>query len=162
MTGTGEIDWGALWRQPRSGIGISASTSLIPQWGQWYSVNSAYRRQTEALLSGSLALHDDPRKVGYDMAWAEDGVQQVWGLGVPVWRLPFELLAKFSGVAAFPDRVALAAAIIVVSYALLRLAVPLSKPERLVGALLLVLFPPFLTLCERVSMCMRRRRPTCI
>jgi hypothetical protein len=130
------------------GIGISASTSLIPQWGQWYSVNSAYRRQTEALLSGSLALHDDPRKVGYDMAWAEDGVQQVWGLGVPVWRLPFELLAKFSGVAAFPDRVALAAAIIVVSYALLRLAVPLSKPERLVGALLLVLFPPFLTLCR--------------
>ena len=93
------------------GIGISASTSLIPQWGQWYSVNSAYRRQTEALLA-PYALHDDPRKVGYDMAWAEDGVQQVWGLGVPIWRLPFELLANFSGVAAFPDRVALAAAIL--------------------------------------------------
>ena len=68
------------------------------------------------------------------------------GLGVPLWRLPFELLAKFSGVAAFPDRVALAAAIIVVSYALL--ARSLFKTERLVGALLLVLFPPFLTLCR--------------
>jgi hypothetical protein len=34
------------------------------------------------------------------------------------------------------------------SFILLRLAAPLSKPERLAGALLLILFPPFQTLCR--------------
>ena len=33
--------------------------------------NPAYRRQTEAMLNGSLQLSKDPRTLGYDMAWAE-------------------------------------------------------------------------------------------
>ena len=114
----------------------------------WYSANMAYRRQTEAFLKGALALDNDPRMLGYDMAWAEGGVQQVWGLGIPGWRFPFELLARAAGQPAFPDRLALAAAFTLVCYLLLRLAGPLSKPERLAGALLLILFPPFLTLCR--------------
>ena len=137
-------------------LGISFVTGLIPKWGQWYSVNMAYRRQTEALLSGALALDSDPRKLGYDMAWAEGGVQQVWGLGVPSWRLPFELVAKLSGHDGFPDRLALAAAMALLIYALLRLPAPLpseesshnAKPEKIAGALLLILFPPLLTLCR--------------
>ena len=71
-------------------LGFCLVTGLIPGWGQWYSANFAYRRQTEAMLQGSFALDSDPRRLGYDMAWAEGGVQQVWGLGVPGWRLPFE------------------------------------------------------------------------
>ena len=126
-------------------LGISFVTGLIPKWGKWYSVNMAYRRQTEALLSGALALDSDPRKLGYDMAWAEGGVQQVWGLGVPSWRLPFELVAKLSGHDGFPDRLALAAAMALLIYALLRLPAPLpseksshnAKPEKIVGALFL-------------------------
>jgi hypothetical protein len=130
------------------GLCICVGTGLIPKWGQWYSVNMAYRRQTESFLRGVLALDSDPRKLGYDMAWAEGGVQQVWGLGVPSWRLPFEFLAKLTGQEAFPDRLALAGAITLVIYVLLNLAAPLSKPERLAGALLVILFPPFLTLCH--------------
>lgn len=130
------------------GFGICISTGLIPGWGVWYSANPAYRRQTEAFFNGTLSLDNDPRTLSYDMAWAEGGVQQVWGLGVPGWRVPFEWLAKAAGQPAFPDRLALAAALTLVSYLLLRLAGPLSKPERLVGALLLILFPPFLTLCR--------------
>ena len=139
-------------------LGISVGTGLIPKWGQWYSVNMAYRRQTEAMLGGSLALDKDPRTVGYDMAWASDGVQQVWGLGVPSWRLPFELLAKLFGQAGFPDRLALTAAMALLIYSLLKLlvlspardGVPYAKqhPEAVAGALWLILFPPFLALCR--------------
>ena len=72
---------------------------------------------------GSFALDNDPRTLGYDMAWAEGGVQQVWGLGVPSWRLPFELIAKLFGYDAFPDRLALAAALAALVYVLFRLLV---------------------------------------
>ena len=139
-------------------LGISVATGLIPKWGQWYSLNMAYRRQTEAMLNGSLALDKDPRTVGYDMAWAFDGVQQVWGLGVPSWRLPFELVAKVFGQVGFPDRLALTAAMALLAYALLRLLVLSPSPdgtaygkrhpEAAVGALWLILFPPFLALCR--------------
>ena len=120
LYGLAELWWVACSVAPA--LGISVATGLIPKWGQWYSVNMAYRRQTEAMLNGSLALDKDPRTVGYDMAWASDGVQQVWGLGVPSWRLPFELVAKLFGQAGFPDRLALTAAMALLTYALLRVA----------------------------------------
>ena len=139
-------------------LAICVTTGLVPKWGHWYSINMAYRRQTEAMLHGSLALDYDPRALGYDMAWANGAVQQVWGLGVPIWRLPFELVAKLFGYAAFPDRLALLAAVALLIYALFRLLRPASaqanlishakNPERVAGALLLILFPPFLTLCR--------------
>ena len=132
---------------------------LVPKWGQWYSINPALRRQTEAMLHGSFALGEDPRILGYDMAWVDGGVQQVWGLGVPSWRVPFELLSKLFGYTAFPDRLALTAAMALLIYALFRLLVPLSQesdawanikrhPEAMAGVFLLVLFPPFLALCR--------------
>ena len=138
---------------------ISVATGLVPRWGQWYSINTAYRRQTDAMLHGSFALSDDPLKLGYDMAWVDGAVQQVWGLGVPSWRLPYELLAKLFGYDAFPDRLALVAAVALVTYGLFRLLVlPASQqdvwnnikrqPETLAGALLILLFPPFLALCR--------------
>ena len=139
-------------------LGFCLVTGLIPGWGQWYSANFAYRRQTEAMLQGSFALDSDPRRLGYDMAWAEGGVQQVWGLGVPGWRLPFEWIARLFGYDAFPDRLALAAALAVLTYVLFRLLVfpagtdPVMqikrRPEALAGALLLILFPPLLALCR--------------
>ena len=80
------------------------ATGLVPQWGLWYGPSPYYREQTEALLRGSLALHSTATAMTSDLAWHNGGVQQVWGLGVPVWRLPFELLAKLAGQRAFPDR----------------------------------------------------------
>ena len=140
-------------------LGIAISTGLVPKWGQWYSINTAYRRQTAAMLQGSFALSDDPRRLGYDMAWVDGAVQQVWGLGVPSWRLPFELLAKLFGSGAFPDRLALVTAMALLIFALFRLLVMPAQqqdgwgnikrqPEALPGALFLVLFPPFLALCR--------------
>jgi hypothetical protein len=143
-------------------LNLCIGTGLILGWGKWYSPSLPYRRQTEALLSGQLALSSSPTKIEHDLAWAEGGVQQVWGLGVPAWRLPFEILAKSTGQYAFPDRLALTVAILVVSYFILRaLTCPrhvhrvdewfaeiASFPLRATAAILLVLFPPIINLCS--------------
>src|SRR4051812_15465365 len=76
-------------------------TGLIDDWGSWYSDNLAYRRQTDAILSGKLELDADPRAAGWDLAWSNNGVHQVWGLGVPFWRLPFEACARLFSYSAF-------------------------------------------------------------
>jgi hypothetical protein len=74
-----------------------------------YAPQPFYRAQVEALLDGRLALTTAPEGLRHDLAWTPGGVQQVWGLGVPAWQLPFEAVGRLIGVAPFPDRVALAA-----------------------------------------------------
>jgi hypothetical protein len=132
-------------------------TGLIPAWGRWYSPDLVYRRQTEALLDGRLALSRSPTDAHFDLVWSQSAVQQAWGLGGPLWRLPFELLAKLSGQPAFPDRVAFAAAIALTTYLLLK-AVTLKTAADptatwqtktancLVAVAVVSAFPPFLTL----------------
>jgi hypothetical protein len=75
-------------------LGICIGTGLVPGWGWWYSDNRVLWRQSQALLGGSLAIGSDPSEVEFDTAWAQGGIQQIWGLGVPLWRLPFEVAAK--------------------------------------------------------------------
>ena len=55
-----------------------------------YSTSIAHRLQTEALLHGHLSL--SPQPFGYlnDFVWTGHGLQQNWGLGVPLLKLPFE------------------------------------------------------------------------
>ena len=138
------------------------STGLVEDWGYWYSKSVPYRLQTEAMLSGRIALAPSPSGVEHDMIWANGGVQQPWGLGVPVWRLPFEVMAKLFGQPAFPDRLAFGVALACVLYAVFRVLVLGSEQESLqkqnsglrrfltgiLALLLLVFFPPFLTLCR--------------
>lgn len=71
--------------------------------GRWYSANPVLRWQTDAFLHGHLALSASPYSLQHDLAW-DHGVQQVWGLGVPAFRFPFELIARVFGLQAFPDR----------------------------------------------------------
>jgi len=111
-------------------------------------------------LRGEFALSDSPADADFDLAWGEGGVQQVWGLGVPAWRLPFELLARLVGQSPFPDRLAFMAAVTVLSYILLRTFVVSGTPRglgefcdaikrsplRLISLVALLLFPPMLTL----------------
>ena len=135
-------------------------TRLVPDWGQWYSKNLAYREQTEALMHGNLALHDSPGALRLDLAWYNGGVQQVWGLGVPAWRLPFECLARIFGQPAFPDRLAFGAAFAVTAYFVFQvILLPgageggsirqlLKNPLRLASAAVLLLFPPFIEFCS--------------
>ena len=87
-------------------VGLLIVTGLVSRWGVWYSFSLSYRLQTEALLRGKLALSENPVDLNHDLTWSQQGVHQVWGLGVPLWRLPLEAVAKLLGFAAFPDRIA--------------------------------------------------------
>ena len=87
-------------------LGLLVFTRQITATG-WYAANGGYRAQVDALLAGRLAISDTPDALQHDYAWTEHGVQQVWGLGVPLWQAPFELLGRAIGVSPFPDRVAL-------------------------------------------------------
>ena len=85
------------------------------RWAMVFS-NTPFRAQTEALLRGKLALSDSPTDLGVDLCWSEGGVHQVWGLGVPLWRLPFEALARVFGHPAFSDRLAMGLFMALVAY----------------------------------------------
>jgi len=47
-------------------------------------------------------------------------VQQVWGLGVPFWQLPFDVLSRVYGFSKFPDRIALGIFIALVAFIVCR------------------------------------------
>ena len=91
--------------------GLVLLSSLVDSTDRLYSHDIGFRRQTEALLDGRFALAEDAGAMAWDLAWSANGdhgaVQQVWGLGVPLLRLPFEALARVVGMPAFPDRVCL-------------------------------------------------------
>src|ERR1700720_917241 len=93
---------------------------IIYSWGSWYSASSYYRVQANALLKGELALSHNPAALDMDLCWSEGGVHQVWGLGIPLWRLPFDILAKVFGYSNFPDRIALGIFIALVAYIVCR------------------------------------------
>jgi len=78
-------------------------TGLIPAAGTWYSADPPLRLQTEAFLRGELAIQPLPYGHGSDWAWG-NGMQQVWGLGVPLIQLPFQILGKLVNNFGFPDR----------------------------------------------------------
>jgi hypothetical protein len=140
-------------------LDIALATGLIPGWGHWYSDDLNYRLQTDALLQGSVALDTDAANISWDWAWWDGRAQQVWGLGIPLWRLPFEMIARAVGMPAFPDRFAFVMALAGITYLLLKtflsdvvLKAPLQfarrRPASIVAPLLLVLHAPFLTLCR--------------
>jgi hypothetical protein len=140
-------------------LNVLVGTGLISDWGRWYSQNRPYQLQVDALLRGELALGHDPAEVTWDLAWSKGGVHQVWGLGVPLWRLPFEAAARCCGQPMFPDRVAFGAAILVLVYAAILLCwtpganggfieLARERPANVLAVPLVALFPPFLTLCR--------------
>src|SRR5262245_43908583 len=86
----------------------------------WYAAHAQYRAQVDALLDGRLALSTTPDGLAYDLAWTGDSVQQVWGLGAPLWQAPFEAFGRLIGVSPFPDRVPLLAWIALATFAAIR------------------------------------------
>jgi hypothetical protein len=83
------------------------------------------------------------------MAWTDHGVQQVWGLGVPLWQTPFELAGRAIGVTPFPDRVALVAWLALVGALAIRAWVRRDREPWWTGAgsvLITLLLPPVVTL----------------
>ncbi len=100
-------------------VGLLAATRQMAP-GAMYAAHGAYRAQVDAMLDGRLALSRSPDALAHDLAWTPSGVQQVWGLGVPMWQLPFEALGRGIGLQPFPDRVALAVFLALVAFVLLR------------------------------------------
>ncbi len=145
-------------------VGLLMVTGWWTRWGVWYSSSVPYRMQTEALLRGKLVLSENPMDLDHDLTWSQQGVHQVWGLGVPLWRLPFEASAKLLGFAAFPDRIAFGLFAALVALIALRVwtnAWPSNSPQQRptdlvwrsiigfgIGFLLLLMFPPFLNLLQ--------------
>lgn len=58
-----------------------------------------YRTQVECLLNGSFALSPHIEAMQFDLAWYDGGVQQLWGLGAPLWMLPFRWVCAIGGYA---------------------------------------------------------------
>lgn len=120
---------------------------MIPGWGLWYSPSLSYRFQTEALLHGSLAVRNTPYAHLHDWAWG-NGMQQAWGLGVPILRLPFEILAKTFGLPGFPDRVTFLVYFSLTTWLVWSFLKEASDEVRLTYLILLCFSPIFLTLCS--------------
>ena len=111
--------WVLAYQAVVYGVGIVITAGLVPQWGHWYSQNTHHRTQVDSLLSGSLALSHEPWSLTYDICWSQGGVHQVWGLGIPLWRVPLEALARVFGAGGFPDRLALALALALAAWVVL-------------------------------------------
>lgn len=161
MTGKRKLNWLFGYQAVVYAAGLLLATGLVSDWGAWYSTSTAYRDQTDALFQGNLAVSEDVHDLKFDHTWSEGGVHQVWGLGVPLWRFPFEAAARLFGFEAFPDRIALGLFALLVGFVSLKiwLGVGDDKSEgggsgwRLItglgaGFVILLLFPPFLTLLQ--------------
>src|ERR1017187_995984 len=137
------------------GFGLLFLVGIMPEWGRWYSVSPYYSAQAESLLHGDLALSHNPLDLYGDLAWSEGGVQQPWGLGIPILRLPFHMCAKLFGYAIFPEHIATALLFSIVAFlvlkslrgtAILRGATPGQTLGELGSIAVLLLFPPFIRL----------------
>ena len=109
----------------------------------WYSPDLSYRRQTEAMFRGTFALQPVPHGQRADWAWG-NGSQQVWGLGVPMLRMPGEAVARLAGQRSFPDRITLIALFALVMIVMVR-ATPDAWPA-IAAAAVIGLLPAFITL----------------
>jgi hypothetical protein len=115
--------------------------------GAWYSGSWAHRLQTEAFFRGTFALQPVPNGQMADWAWG-NGSQQVWGLGVPFVRMPFEALGKLAGGVGFPDRMTLLLAFTAVA-AVLSAAFAGTEPwERACMLHVTAFTPAIMTLCR--------------
>jgi hypothetical protein len=136
-------------------------TGTIPEWGVWYSVVDWYRPQMNALIEGQINFGTTLSALEHDNTWSGGGVQQVWGLGVPFLRLPFEFAGHLFGLEVFPIRLITGFWIFCVVFWGYRVLVHQYSPQQrtesktleaksyifgMVGLLLLLFFPSLITL----------------
>ncbi len=157
--------WVTLYLVLVYALGFPAAVGLLRGEGRWYTSADAYRQQVRALLEGRLALSDTPADLAHDLTWSEGGVHQVWGLGVPCWQAPFQMLARLLGHAILPDLIPFLVALGGAAWFCLRTCCPAHagppvggtdsvRPGasalarwQAVGVIgLLLLFPPFVNL----------------
>jgi hypothetical protein len=81
-----------------------------------YGLSPYHRLQAEALLHGHLYLGNSIDQLGPGLAWHDGHVQQVWGLGVGLWLLPFQAVWRLFGGQMFPDRIGLGVAFALLAF----------------------------------------------
>lgn len=119
----------------------------IVEPGKWHQNHAVYFQQAEALLHGHFAIGTDPSQLKMDMAWHDGGVQQIWGLGIPLLMAPFQAVTTILPGILFPDRVfflLLLAGLGGALYAALRNTLDTRPATAL--ALVSIAFPPFVSL----------------
>lgn len=105
---------------------ITTSILVYVSLDNFYSKGNAYssdlrlRYQTESFLLGRLSVADSPFNHEHDWGYSTHGAQSGWGLGVPLLRMPSEIIAKSLGFIGFPDRLWLAIFIFIVNFSLVR------------------------------------------
>lgn len=112
-----------------------------------FAASPYHRLQVEALLGGRLSLSSSIERIDHGLTWHDGQINQVWGLGVPIWMLPFELAYRLFGGRTFPDRVALLAAMALVAWYASHGGAAVAKVLRSRAAgitfvYLVLLFPP--------------------
>ncbi len=155
------LDWKRLYWVTVLTLLLLVLTGIIPEWGVWYSVNDWYRPQMSALIEGHTHLSNALSSLEHDNTWSGGGVHQVWGLGVPFLRLPFEFAGHLFGLEVFPVRLITGFWIFCVTFWGYRVLVQQYSPRQrkesraleaksyffgMVGLLLLLFFPSLITL----------------
>lgn len=109
-------------------VGILLSLGVVGGFGEIYPASEPYLSlQASALVGGRLALSHRIDTLAFDLAWAEGGVQQVWGLGVPAWLLTLSVASGMRDPVFFPSRIAFGVALLIVSWTVLLLVVRATK-----------------------------------
>ncbi len=118
-------------------------------WGFFYypmDGSHPIRMQVDSLLQGHWALSPQITEMGFDLAWNQ-GVHQLWGVGVALWYLPFVGLGRLLG-GLCPDIIPLMVALFLLSlYALRTMSMIIRQGATLSQGLLfgfLILFCPAL------------------
>ena len=155
------LSWKRLYRVTVLTLLLLVLTGIVPEWGIWYSVNDWYRPQMSALIEGHTHLSTTLSSLEHDNTWSGGGVHQVWGLGVPFLRLPFEFAGHLFGLEVFPVRLITGFWIFCVTFwgytVLIHQYSPQQRTESktleaksyffgMIGLLLLLFFPSLITL----------------
>src|ERR1700733_13146875 len=123
-------------------------------WTRLWSADPYHRYQGISLLNGHFSLADSIDAMQPGLAWHNGHIQQVWGLGVAFWLMPFQAIWRLLGGQVFPDRVALGLAFALLAFYAISTGLRIAKngdPWMGLGLMwLIILCPPLWTLA-RVS-----------
>jgi hypothetical protein len=120
-------------------------------WKHLYAQFPYYRLQVEALLQGRLSLGSSIEQIDHGLAWYNGQLNQVWGLGIALWTVPFELIGRSFGSSPCPERIPLLVAVALVAWYVTRGGVAIARAFRsrtmgLSFVYIILLYPPLWTL----------------
>jgi hypothetical protein len=131
-------------------LAYGAAMFLLNGDGRLYSAAPFHLFQADAMLSGHLSLPDSIEDLQPGLAWHNGHVQQVWGLGIGLWLMPFQAVWKLFGGQLFPDRIALGLAFALLAFYTLKTGIAIARSgNKLTGIgfiWTITLFPPLWTL----------------